>query len=160
MIILKLTIVNDKGVFFMISEQLNISFETNSVLRDEYPQNLLMPMIEVYIRKEIYRGYNKICPIRFSKSTGLPAKECIRLFLGLSDNEGLIDLRFYAYCPNCNKKQSIHLDSDEELEESLFCKNCLKKMELSQKDIKCVFTLNEKLFLHESNQLNNKQEGN
>lgn len=144
----------------MISEQLNISFEMNAVLRDEYPPDLLMPMIEVYIRKEIYRGYDKICPIRFSKSTGLPGKECIRLFLGLSDNEGLIDLRFHAYCPNCTKKQSIHLDSDEELEESLLCKNCFEKMELSQEDVKCVFYLNKQLFLYESNQLKNKGERN
>ncbi|MFJ8528404.1 hypothetical protein [Bacillus sp. NPDC094106] len=144
----------------MLSEQLNKCYEENEVLRDEYPPNLLIPMLEVYIQKEIYRGYNKICPIRFSKSTGLPEKECIRLFLGLSDNEGLIDLRFHALCPNCNKKQPINLDSDEEFKESLLCRDCMRKMKFSEEDIKCIFNLNEELFLHESSQLKNKGEIN
>ncbi|MED0951517.1 hypothetical protein P4T70_26015 [Bacillus mobilis] len=149
----------------MLSKQLHIAFEENNVLRDEYPPNLFIPMLDVYIQKEIYRGYNKICPLRFSKSTGLPEKECIRLFLGLSDNEGLIDLRFHVFCPNCNKKQPINLDSDEELNESLFCKDCMSKMKFSKENIeqaiKCVFYLNEELFLHESNKsIKNKKEEN
>ncbi|MES5837808.1 hypothetical protein [Bacillus cereus group sp. MG11] len=148
----------------MLSKQLNTAFEENNVLRDEYPPNLFIPMLDVYIQKEIYRGYNKICPLRFSKSTGLPEKECIRLFLGLSDNEGLIDLRFHVFCPNCNKKQPINLDSDEEFKESLFCKDCMSKMQFSkeniEKAIKCVFYLNEELFIHESNQIKNKGEEN
>ncbi|KXY51198.1 MULTISPECIES: hypothetical protein [Bacillus] len=148
----------------MLLKQLNISFEENEVLRDEYPPNLFIPMLEVYIRKEIYIGYNKICPIRLSKSTGLPEKECIRLFLGLSDNKGLIDLRFYVFCPNCNKKQPMNLDSDEEFKQSLLCKDCMQKMKFSEEEIKeaikCVFYLNKQLFLYESNQLKNKGERN
>ncbi|HHT7008596.1 TPA: hypothetical protein ACTZ3A_001135 [Bacillus cereus] len=148
----------------MLLKQLNIAFEENEVLRDEYPPNLFIPMLEVYIQKELYRGYNKICPLRFSKSTGLPEKECIRLFLGLSDNVGLIDLKFYARCPNCNEKQPMNLDSDEEFKESLFCKGCMKKMKFNEEEIekaiKFVFNLNKELFLHESNQLKNKKEKN
>ncbi|MFE8094550.1 hypothetical protein [Bacillus toyonensis] len=148
----------------MLSEQLNISFKKNKVLRDEYPPNLLMPMIEVYIRKAIYRGDDKIYPIRFSELTGLPERECIRLFLGLSDNKGLIDLRFHVFCPNCKKKQPMNLDSDEEFKQSLLCKDCMKKMEFTEEEIKeaiqCVFHLNKELFLHESNQIKNKGEMN
>ncbi|MDX5853418.1 hypothetical protein SIM22_04645 [Bacillus cereus group sp. BfR-BA-01363] len=148
----------------MLLKQLHIAFEENNVLRDEYPPNLFIPMLEAYIQKEIHRGYDKICPIRFSKSTGLPEKECIRLFLGLSDNDGLIDLRFYVRCPNCNEKQPMNLDSDEEFKESLFCKGCMKKMKFSEEEIKkaikLVFNLNKKLFLDESSRLKNTGEAN
>lgn len=130
----------------MLYERLEKLYKKNSVLAQEFPLQEYYSLLRSFMTKEVSLGAEFLSPYRFALSYGIAPKQSLRFFLGLADDEDVIQ-QYYKY--QCEECDTINIIKDEADLFEFKCKRCgfedhLVKAEYLS-EVKLLFKINDDL---------------
>lgn len=130
----------------MLYERLETLYNENLVLAQEFPLQEYYSLLRTFMTKEVSLGAEFLSPYRFALSYGIAPKKSLRFFLGLADDEDIVQ-QYYKY--QCEECDSINIIKDEADLFGFKCQRCgfedhlIKTEHLSE--VKLLFKINEDL---------------
>ncbi|PHG30408.1 hypothetical protein COI60_24875 [Bacillus toyonensis] len=130
----------------MLSTKLKKLYENNKVLSEEFPFDEYYPLLRNFIVKEVSLDAEYLSPYRFALTYGIPPKNAIRFFMGLTDDRELLQQHYKYDCEICDH---INIIVDEDQLVDFRCIECGFEDHLITKEylseVKLLFKISDEL---------------